>query len=87
MSEYYLYLKEMRQEYRDSLLKRFELTILPQLDGYGVSNPSYGKYTINTSEYGIIDIFPKSNKLLIRRLNKWISGAEKWIITNIFKEN
>lgn len=71
---------------RDNRLKWFEKTILPQLDAYNVINPVYGKYTILTLEHGFIDIFPKANKLLIRKDNKWISGAEKWIIKNVFKE-
>lgn len=71
---------------RNQRLKWFEKTILPQLDGYDVFNPAYGKYTIFCPEYGFIDIFPKSDNLLVRKENKWISGAEKWIIKNIFKE-
>ena len=73
-------------QHRDYRLKRFEETILPQLEAYNVTNPTYGKYTIQTPEYGFIDIFPKSNRLLIRKSNKWINGAEKWIIRNVFKE-
>ena len=72
--------------HRDYRLKRFEETILPQLEAYNVTNPTYGKYTIQIPEYGFIDIFPKANKLLIRKSNKWLNGAEKWIIRNVFKE-
>ena len=89
MSDYGDYcrdIKDSRQQHRDNRLKRFEETILPQLEGYGVTNPTYGKYTIHTPEYGFIDIFPKSNKLLIRKNNKWLNGAEKWVIRNVFKE-
>lgn len=79
-SDYCHDLKEVR-------LKRFEETILPQLEAYDVTNPAEGKYTIFTPEYGFVDIFPKANKLLIRKSNKWLNGAEKWIIRNVFNEN
>lgn len=85
-SDYCRDMKDFRQQHRDNRLKRFEETILPQLEGYNVTNPTYGKYTIQTPEHGFIDIFPKANKLLIRKSNKWLNGAEKWIIRNIFKE-
>lgn len=85
-SDYCQDMKEFRQQYRDSRLKRFEETILPQLEAYDVTNPSYGKYTIFTPEYDFVDIFPKANKLLIRKSNKWLNGAEKWIIRNVFNE-
>lgn len=81
-SDYCRDMKEFRQEYRDYRLKRFEETILPQLEAYNVTNPTYGKYTIQTPEYGFIDIFP----ILIRKSNKWLNEAEKWIIRNVFKE-
>lgn len=85
-SDYCWDMKEFRQHHRDNRLKRFEETILPQLEAYNVTNPTYGKYTIQTPEHGFIDIFPKANKLLIRKSNKWLNEAEKWIIRNVFKE-
>ena len=42
------------------------------------------KYTITTEDYGILDYFPKANKLLIRKENKWIKPGLKWIINNLF---
>lgn len=41
------------------------------------------KYTITTQDYGILDYFPKANKLLIRKNNKWVKPGLKWIINNI----
>jgi hypothetical protein len=43
-----------------------------------------GSYTFD-SKYGIIDFFPKANKLLIRKKNKWIKPALKFIVENIIK--
>lgn len=42
-----------------------------------------GKYIINTDKFGIIDYFPKANKILIRRQNKWITRGLNWIRNNI----
>lgn len=43
------------------------------------------KYTIETQQYGILDYFPKSNKLLIRKRNKWVKPGLKWLINNLSK--
>lgn len=42
-----------------------------------------GKFTINTDKYGIIDYFPKANKLLIRKENEWKEKGLNWIINNL----
>jgi hypothetical protein len=41
------------------------------------------KYTITTQKYGILDYFPKANKLLIRRDNKWVKPGLQWIINKL----
>ena len=45
------------------------------------------KFTIDTDaqeeKFGVIDYFPKANKVLIRKDNKWIKPGLKWIITNL----
>jgi len=43
------------------------------------------KYTITTQDYGIVDYFPKANKILIRKDNNWIKPGLKWIIANLTK--
>lgn len=78
-------IKSYQHSNRDSRLKNFIKTILPALDAYGVTNPSFGKYTIIT-EHGIIDIFPMANKLLLRRMNRWYDNAKDFLIRNIFRE-
>lgn len=47
-----------------------------------VTKRSNGSYTFN-SKYGMIDFYPKANKLLIRKQNKWKKPALKFIISNI----
>ena len=43
-----------------------------------------GSYTFD-SEYGLIDYFPKANKLLIRKQGKWKKPGLRFIIKNILK--
>ena len=47
-----------------------------------VTKRDNGSYTFD-SKYGIIDFFPKANKLLIRKQNKWKKPALKFIVRNI----
>lgn len=37
------------------------------------------KVVIHTHIFGIIDFFPKANKVLIRKDNKWVDNALLWI--------
>lgn len=44
-----------------------------------------GKFMIENTKFGIIDYYPKANKVLIRKDNKWIYGGLRWIIKNLIK--
>jgi hypothetical protein len=46
------------------------------------------KVTIDTQTelFGIIDYFPKANKILIRKKNKWCEQGLKWINQNLIKD-
>jgi len=44
-----------------------------------ISNEEQGKHTINTEKFGIVDYFPKANKLLIRKENSWKTQGLRWI--------
>lgn len=76
-----LYTKVLREEryerfenYKDKLKNA----------GYNLTEfEAQGKYTIEPTKFGIIDYYPKSNKLLIRKENKWITGGLRWIIGSI----
>jgi hypothetical protein len=59
--------------------------LLPLSNKYEIKHENY-KYSITTQDYGIIDFFPKANKLLIRKDNNWIKPGLKWIINNLFNE-
>lgn len=52
---------------------------------YTVKERTNGSYTIETQDYGVIDYFPKANKLLIRKDNSWKKPGLKWIINNLMQ--
>lgn len=46
---------------------------------YDVSEHCNGSWTIHTENYGLIDYYPKSDKLLIRSGNKWKDDGMKFL--------
>jgi hypothetical protein len=73
------YVKVLRQERKE----KFEETWLEKLqEQTEVIKRDNGSYTFD-SKYGVIDFFPKANKLLIRKQNKWKKPALKFIVRNI----
>lgn len=51
---------------------------------YDISEHVSGGYTLETQEYGIVDYYPKSNKVLIRKDNEWISNGLDWMIKELY---
>jgi len=73
------YTKVLRAERKE----KFEETWLKKLQEQTKVTKRYnGSYTFD-SKYGVIDFFPKANKLLIRKQNKWKKPALKFIVSNI----
>jgi hypothetical protein len=70
---------------REDRAETFEENYLWQLQQmYSVIHDEHtGKYTIATQKYGVIDFFPKANKLLIRRSNKWLKPGLQWMIKHL----
>jgi hypothetical protein len=72
------------QVLRESRSEKFIEDYLPVLiKRYPVEARTNGSYSITTQDHGIIDYFPKANKLLIRKDNNWIKPGLKWIINNL----
>lgn len=82
-----VYMGKMNQVMREQRLERFEPWIKELQESTEVISleefSAQGKFTINTDSFGIVDYFPKANKLLIRRQNKWIKPGFKWIRENL----
>ena len=58
-----------------------------------INSPKVAKYRQNDNGYtfwlsdgNIIDLYPKANKLLIRKTHKWVKPALKWIINQILSK-
>ena len=85
------YMGKMKQVYREQRLEKFQdADYISRLKAKGLSvkELNYGtKITIGdkTDKFGIIDYFPKANKVLIRKDNRWIIGGLNWINQNLIK--
>ena len=82
-----VYMGKMNQVMREQRLERFEPWIKELQESTEVISleefSAQGKFTINTDSFGIVDYFPKANKVLIRKNNKWIKPGFKWIRENL----
>ena len=57
-----------------------------QLIGKGYSIVEYesiGKYSITSIKFGVVDFYPKANKILLRKSNTWKEKGLDWIIKNL----
>lgn len=73
---------------REARLERFDDYIVPlETRGYIITPFNGTKFVIDTQieKFGIIDFFPKANKICIRKGNKWIKPGLKWIIKNLLE--
>lgn len=78
--------REYQREIREEKYTKFCSKTLPRLKESSKVihiEGSIDKFTITTTDFGIIDVFPKANRLLIRKDNKWHSRAVHWIINNL----
>jgi hypothetical protein len=78
-----LHTKAMREERSE----RFKEDWLPKLLMQAVIVTEFGlpqlKYEIESRKpFGTVDFYPKANKVLIRKQNKWINPGLKWLIKN-----
>jgi hypothetical protein len=74
-----LKLKSLRESRSEKFIEEYLLILKNK---FTIETKDYS-YSITTLDFGIIDYFPKSNKLLIRNKNKWIKPGLKWIISNL----
>ena len=81
-----VYLGKITKVIRAERREKFEENWLEKLqEKTEVTERDNGSYTFN-SKFGIIDFFPKANKLLIRNQNKWKNKALNFIINNIINK-
>ena len=78
-----IYTDILREERKERFDKKYLNKLKEIVD---VEERDNGSYTFESSTYGIVDFFPKANKLLIRTPGRWIKPAVKWIIKNIINK-
>lgn len=84
------YMAKMNKSIRESRLERFEDGYAEKLESNNcIVIPFNGiKVVIDTQieKFGIIDYYPKANRILIRKLNEWKSQGLKWINHNLLEK-
>ena len=73
--------RALYKERRAQRDQRFREEILPLLDRYSPEDLG-DKITLSVNG-SKIDVFPKADKILVRRTNKWIPRAIRWIRQNL----
>lgn len=80
---------ELIKELRESNYESFKANKVHLLEeSEEVENICEGccSFAVTTKNYGVIDIFPKANKLRIRRQNKWVKPIMPWLNKYIIKK-
>lgn len=68
---------------REQRCERFDKWLPIIQSQYDVVLRPNSSYQITTQKFGIIDYFPKANKVLIRKDNDWKKPGLKWLIDNL----
>ena len=77
-----LYSKANRARRMESFLESF----LPKLrDKTEVIERKNGSFTLESKTLGILDFYPKSNKILIRSENKWCTSGVDFLSKHVIK--
>ena len=72
-----LYTKVLREE-RVERFENYKNKLLAE--GFNITEyEAQGKIAIEPTIYGTVDYYPKANKILIRKQNKWNKGGLRWI--------
>lgn len=79
------YMGIIKKANREKRAEVFLATLFPRLvnSGYVVEEPDDNKFSIITLDHGIVDFFPKANKVLIRKKNEWVPYGSHWIEKNL----
>lgn len=85
------YMKKLNDAMRQERLENFEenwLRAFQKSDNIQdvTEVPSSVKWVITTKNYGILDFYPKANKVLVRRDNKWKKPGLKWLVNTFIKK-
>jgi hypothetical protein len=78
------YLGAANKIMREERIERFEEEWLPLLKEKATVHYSelLNRYWIENKKMGVIDFYPKANKILIRKENRWVKPGLQWLIKN-----
>lgn len=77
-----LYTKVLREQ----RIENFETNWLPKFQEHHIVKKGTNQsYVIYSARYGVIDYFPKANRCLLRKKQKWIKPALEWLVKNLLK--
>ena len=83
------YMAKMNKSIREARLERFEDGYAEKLESNNcIVIPFNGSKVVidtQTEKYGIVDYYPKANKILIRKDNKWLTQGLRWINDTLLK--
>ena len=83
------YMAKMNKSIREARLERFEEGYAEKLESNKcIVIPFNGSKVVidtQTEKYGIVDYYPKANKILIRKDNKWLTQGLRWINDTLLK--
>ncbi len=83
------YMAKMNKSIREARLERFEDGYAEKLESNKcIVIPFNGSKVVidtQTEKYGIVDYYPKANKILIRKDNKWLTQGLRWINDTLLK--
>lgn len=65
--------ERFKSEYLDRVGLQYDVRYLERME----------RYTIFNTPFGDLDFYPKANKVLIRKDNKWIKPGLNWIMKNL----
>ncbi len=69
---------------REERVENFEENWLPKLrETHICEEAKNGSYTIYSTRFGIMNYYPKANRLLFRRTQKWAKPALEFIAQNL----
>ena len=85
----FAYLGKMNKAIREARLEKFEDGYIEKLEAKNVLVVPFDgqKYILSTNnkKFPIVDYYPKANKILIRKGNKWITQGLRWINESLLK--
>ena len=83
------YMAKLNKSMREARLERFEDGYAEKLESNNcIVIPFNGSKVVidtQTEKYGIVDYYPKANKILIRKDNKWLNQGLRWINDTLLK--